>query len=182
MGKNSGCRDFAVFASVLLRDRILIKLSEFKLLFFSMMVSYAVYAFYGTGLFFLLSLAPLAVILFFCLTKAVPSGKARLLLYVWALLAWVGFCAVLLEKFFIGAVRSYLSPLAHSAPITFPLADYFFFGMSFFLLFSLAFYLYLLLPITGKNERFEQALKRTKEMAQAMVAKFDDSNANRIAA
>ena len=172
---------FGLFESVLLRDRILVKLDEFKLLLFSMLFSYVLYS-YGARVFFLVSLLPLAVMLFFCFTRFTPGSRARLLLYAWFLLAWIGLGLILLQKFFFGVVLARLFSFLNFTAASFQPWDYFFFGMSSFILLSLAFYLFLLLPIPTKHETFKQALKRSREMAHSLVSKFDDRNASRLAA
>ena len=48
--------------------------------------------------------------------------------------------------------------------------------MGSFFLFSYAFYLYYLLPIPTEHRSFKQALADSKEMAQAMVSKFEAYN------
>ena len=173
---------FGFCESILLRDRILVRIGEFKLLLFSMLFSYVLFVFFGAGVFFLVSLIPFAVVLFFCLTKFVPGSRARLLLYVWFLLVWAVLFLLLLREFFFGVVFARFLPFLGFQAVEFQAGEYFFFGMSFFFLWSTAICLFMLLPLPRKHESFKHALKRSREMARALVAKFDDRNANWLAA
>ncbi len=170
---------FGLIESILLKDKILVKLDEFKLLLFSMLFSYVIYAYFGANIIFQVSLIPLVVMLFFCLTPFVP--KARLMLYIWFLIIWISFLFILSQKFFFQAILPRIFPFLSSGLTNFSLLDYFFFGMSSFFLVSLFFYLYLLIPVKRKGESFKQALKRSKEMATTLVSEFDGKNANLLA-
>jgi len=168
---------FGLIEGFILRDKILFKLTEFKLLVFQLIFIYLAYILLDFNL-FLIVLIPIGLVflisIVMCVTPYVPGNKGRLLLYVWFLINWI-FCALFVfSKFFLGVILK-------NSSTTFSPLEYFLFGFSSYLIVIIAFFLFGLLPIPGKHESLASAIKRSKEMANAMIAKFDDTHAGTIA-
>lgn len=161
---------FAIGAGFIFMNRILFKLTEFKFLFFEIIFLYIMYSVFGLGLIFYLSVLPLLVGLIFCIFPFVPGFKTKLLFYVWFLITWLACGLFITSKFVIQFILGPISP-------SFNPIEYFFFGISSYFSIMIFFFLMALIPLPGKHESLSEAIKRAKEMAVTMVAKFDDTHA-----
>jgi hypothetical protein len=94
-------------------------------------------------------------------TKIRPPQSAKLILYVWAIIMNLVLLYFIFGKEILGA-----------APVD-PLTA-FTVGMICLTALSEAVYVFWLFPLKGKHEPFREAIKRSREMAEAMVRKYVD--------
>ena len=160
-----------VTAIIFLKEDIMTKLSEIKLLLFSLAMTYFVGVVFGIGVVLVIPIIFLGAVLFFCFSSARPGFKTKLLLYVYYLLCLLFIIIIIIGPklltviFMVDPTNLGISPI-----------ETFFLGMSLFTLLAISLYLFMLFPIPAKHESFSSALHRAKENAQEMVAKFDETD------
>lgn len=159
----------AMAIALIFKEKLIPKLTELKLMLFSLMFSYLSFTTPWLSFAFLPSLLCLVVVMFYTFTKFSPGRVVRRLLYIWFLVIWLLFFVVIFSGFFVGFMFSPETKMGISY------IDCFFFGMSAFFLVTYVFYLGFLFPFPAESKHSE-IFPDVRVLAQRIVSKFEAHN------
>lgn len=167
---------FIVFAfcfAILFRDKILSKIDENTVLFFTMAFWYVLISKFGLGIFSswtIFLLIPFSVFAFLdAFINWVIPYVLKVLLYIWFLL--MNF--VLLVIYFVLPLWGYFFAVKGLLPVVSPLDALLYGGVSLYLIGNF-FYLFLIIPIPGKHQAFKDRIREWKQYIHVLADKYDD--------